>query len=283
MHTHSSPLVCVCTLLTAACELCVVQVYADGCTFHSCKKVLRQLQDGTRPITPGLDDAADDAHSKTSSSTGGSPAKLSIRRCVRGLQLISFHSTSKGLLGECGERGGYLEFVGFHPDVIAMFTKVAASSLSSGTIGQVFVGLMVKPPNAGEPSHERFHRESATVYEGLRRRAARASVELNTIPGLSSAPIQGAMYAFPTVRLPAAFVSHAQHEAGGVPADELWCLKLLEATGIVTVPGSGFGQQAGTHHFRMTILPADAAFDALLRRLRAFQEAFYGEWEAMAA
>ena len=33
------------------------------------------------------------------------------------LQLVSFHSTSKGFLGECGLRGGYFEICGFDADV----------------------------------------------------------------------------------------------------------------------------------------------------------------------
>lgn len=32
--------------------------------------------------------------------------------------------------------------------------------------------------------------------------------------------------------------------------DMLYCLKLLEETGICVVPGSGFGQREGTYHFR---------------------------------
>jgi alanine transaminase len=32
--------------------------------------------------------------------------------------------------------------------------------------------------------------------------------------------------------------------------DALYALELLEATGVVVVPGSGFGQVPGTWHFR---------------------------------
>ena len=61
--------------------------------------------------------------------------------------------------------------------------------------------------------------------------------------------------------------------------DAVYTRDLLEQTGIVTVPGSGFGQKAGTFHFRMTILPADDVFDGMLGRLGAFQRAFYEQWE----
>ena len=32
--------------------------------------------------------------------------------------------------------------------------------------------------------------------------------------------------------------------------DAMYCFQLLEETGICVVPGSGFGQREGTHHFR---------------------------------
>ena len=51
------------------------------------------------------------------------------------LQLASFHSCSKGFLGECGLRGGYVETHGFGADVMAQFVKQASVSLCSNTIG----------------------------------------------------------------------------------------------------------------------------------------------------
>ena len=67
---------------------------------------------------------------------------------------------------------------------------------------------------------------------------------LNDITGLSSQPIEGAMYASPQIAMP----MRAQSEAllRRIPADDFWCLELVEQTGIVCVPGSGFGQQKRT-------------------------------------
>ena len=53
----------------------------------------------------------------------------------------------------------------------------------------------------------------------------------------------GAMYSFPQICLPPKAIEAAK-KAGKVP-DVFYCLKLLEATGISTVPGSGFGQKEG--------------------------------------
>lgn len=64
--------------------------------------------------------------------------------------------------------------------------------------------------------------------------------------------IAGAMYAFPKVHFSQKALDHAS--AQGVQPDFMYCLDLLEQTGIMTVPGSGFGQKENTHHFRMTNL-----------------------------
>lgn len=48
------------------------------------------------------------------------------------------------------------------------------------------------------------------------------------------------MYAFPKLTMPAGAVDAAA--AGNKQPDFLYCMELLDQTGIVTVPGSGFGQ-----------------------------------------
>jgi aspartate/methionine/tyrosine aminotransferase len=54
----------------------------------------------------------------------------------------------------------------------------------------------------------------------------------------------GALFCFPQVKLPKAAIAAAQ-EAGKAP-DLFYCLKLLETTGVLTVPGSeGYGQKEG--------------------------------------
>jgi alanine transaminase len=69
---------------------------------------------------------------------------------------------------------------------------------------------------------------------------------------LTCTEVQGAMYAFPRVHFTQKAIDEAKKE--GVTPDFKYCLDLLNETGIVTVPGSGFGQKEGTHHFRMTNL-----------------------------
>lgn len=63
---------------------------------------------------------------------------------------------------------------------------------------------------------------------------------LPTGPNTRPLAVEGAMYAFPRLTLPAGAVEAAARQ--GTPADFLYCMELLDQTGIVTVPGSGFGQ-----------------------------------------
>ena len=84
------------------------------------------------------------------------------------LQLVSFHSISKGFLGECGLRGGYFEMLGFPADVRAEILKLASISLCSNTIGQLATGLMVRPPEDGSPSFGVYSEERAAILASLR-------------------------------------------------------------------------------------------------------------------
>lgn len=64
----------------------------------------------------------------------------------------------------------------------------------------------------------------------------------------------------------------------GMGPDDMYCVALLDSTGIVVVPGSGFGQVAGTHHFRITILPPEEQMDDVLQRLAAFHVSFMDQY-----
>ena len=58
--------------------------------------------------------------------------------------------------------------------------------------------------------------------------------------------------------------------ASGLEPDALYCMELLENTGVVVVPGSGFGQKSDTFHFRTTILPPEDMIDEVIQLLTTF-------------
>ncbi|KFY43042.1 hypothetical protein V495_04202 [Pseudogymnoascus sp. VKM F-4514 (FW-929)] len=92
------------------------------------------------------------------------------------VELVSLHSVSKGIVGECGHRGGYFELCGFDPEVVAQIYKFVSISLCAPVIGQCLVELMVHPPVEGEPSYdlyksERLHLPLRTGHRPVSRRA----------------------------------------------------------------------------------------------------------------
>ena len=170
----------------------------------------------------------------------------------KNVQLASLHSTSKGMIGECGQRGGYMEVVGFEESVIAQILKLASISLCPPVVGQALVSLMVNPPHESHPSHGVFHSEKFGIYKALKERSHKLYTAFNKMEGVSCQEPQGAMYCFPS--LPLSDKAIAAAEEAGMAPDEFYCAKLLENTGICTVPGSGFGQVPGTWHLRTTFL-----------------------------
>jgi aspartate/methionine/tyrosine aminotransferase len=187
-------------------------------------------------------------------------AKVLAKNNVKDVTLFSFHSCSKGLLGECGLRGGYFECRNIPDDTLAEITKMQSISLCANTIGQIATFLMLSPPHPGGPSYETYTHERSAILESLRDRAAMVADGLNKIPGIHCQHVAGAMYAFPRITLPTGL------------SDSEFCLRLLEETGICVVPGSGFGQAPGTFHFRTTILPPAQKIEALLKKLADFQQ-----------
>jgi len=87
------------------------------------------------------------------------------------VELASLHSISKGMIGECGHRGGYFEFIGFDPEVVAQIYKFISIQLCPPVIGQCVVEMMVNPPKKGDPSYEQYKQEYDSIFAGLQERA----------------------------------------------------------------------------------------------------------------
>jgi alanine transaminase len=87
------------------------------------------------------------------------------------LELASLHSISKGMVGECGHRGGYFELTGFDPKVADEIYKFVSIQLCPPVLGQCIVEMMVNPPKEGEPSYELYKKEYDGIFKGLSERA----------------------------------------------------------------------------------------------------------------
>lgn len=192
------------------------------------------------------------------------------------LQLVSFHSISKGFMGECGIRGGYFEVSGFNQELRDQIYKMCSISLCSNTPGQIMTGLMINPPKQGEPSYNLYETEKENILRSLKEKSKLLHSSLNKMKNVTCNEVEGALYAFPRVELPDIAILRAK--AIGIAADEFYCLEMLERSGVVMVPGSGFGQVPGTYHFRLTFLPEAEKMPGVLKLLQKANDQFMEEF-----
>lgn len=188
------------------------------------------------------------------------------------VELASLHTVSKGIIGECGLRGGYMEMTNLLPGTMDQLGKAASINLCPNTVGQATVSLMVNPPTGDNPAAKQFAAEYNESLESLRRRARVMTDVFNGLEGITCNETEGAMYSFPRLHLPRR-AQEAARAAGKTP-DTFYCLELLEETGIVTVPGSGFGEREGAFHLRTTILPPESVIGTFVDSLRTFHKGF---------
>ena len=79
---------------------------------------------------------------------------------------------------------------------------------------------------------------------------------LNSIPGISCVKPEGAFYAFPRLHME--------------QPDNHFVSELIKQTGVVVVPGSGFGQVPGSRHFRVVFLPNEQVLEKAYKSIGEF-------------
>nr|KAG5691444.1 hypothetical protein BaRGS_017287 [Batillaria attramentaria] len=198
---------------------------------------------------------------------------------------IGSYSESPGLLAIRTDICAYIENRDGHPsnpDDIIMSTgasdaiKTIMTLLLTGK-GQAVMDVIVNPPHPEEPSYEQFTKEKEHVLAQLKEKAKFVTELFNSIEGITCNEVQGAMYAFPRLHLPPKAVEAAK--AAGKTPDSFYCFALLEEMGICTVPGSGFGEQPGTYHFRITILPQLDELKEVLGNFKDFHLRFLAKYK----
>jgi alanine-synthesizing transaminase len=105
------------------------------------------------------------------------------------------------------------------------------------------------------------------LAEAIKKLTARRDLTvqmMNDIPGISCVKPEGAFYAFPQISADT-----------GIKADNHFVSELLKETGVVVVPGSGFGQVPGTHHFRVVFLPPEEILEKAYRKIAVFADKYF--------
>jgi alanine-synthesizing transaminase len=112
----------------------------------------------------------------------------------------------------------------------------------------------IQPALEGDQSH---------LIEAMAKLTVRRDITvnmLNAIPGISCVKPEGAFYAFPRL--------HMEHR------DSHFVNGLIRETGVVVVPGSGFGQFPGTQHFRVVFLPNENILTKAYNNIEAYYEKY---------
>lgn len=94
------------------------------------------------------------------------------------------------------------------------------------------------------------------VVEKLRRRRDLTVSLLNVVPGIHCVSPQAAFYAFPRLDI--------------ARSDTEFVLELIRETGVIVVPGEGFGQAPGSRHFRLVFLPPEETLRTALEQIGQF-------------
>jgi alanine-synthesizing transaminase len=92
---------------------------------------------------------------------------------------------------------------------------------------------------------------------------------MNSIPGISCVAPEGAFYAFPRIN--------------NISNDAHWTSELIKETGVVVVPGSGFGQVPGTNHFRIVFLPPENILEKAYKAITQFHVKYVEKFEKVDA
>jgi len=140
-------------------------------------------------------------------------------------------------------------------DYIEAINKMLRARLSANHPEQ----YGIPPALEGDQSH------LTIALEKLTRRRNMTVDMLNAVPGISCVKPEGSFYAFPKIDI--------KNE------DSHFVSEQIKATGVVVVPGSGFGQKPGTKHFRVVFLPQDDVLEKAYKNIGEFFEQYKEKFE----
>jgi alanine-synthesizing transaminase len=135
-------------------------------------------------------------------------------------------------------------------DYIEAINKILRARLSANHPEQ----YGIKPSLEGDQSH------LTEAIEKLTKRRDMTVSMLNDISGISCVKPEGAFYAFPRLQMER--------------SDNHFVAELIKETGVVVVPGTGFGQVPGTQHFRVVFLPNEQILERAYNAIGDFYQKY---------
>jgi alanine-synthesizing transaminase len=181
---------------------------------------------------------------------------ISIASLDSEVPMISFGGLSKNFMVP-GFRIGWGVVSGnknFMADYVEAINKLLRARLSANHPEQYAIAAALD----GDQSH---------LVEAKKKLTARRDLTvqmLNDIPGISCIKPEGAFYAFPAISANT-----------GIKSDNHFVAELIKETGVVVVPGTGFGQVDGTYHFRVVFLPPEEILEKAYRKIAVFADKYF--------
>lgn len=181
---------------------------------------------------------------------------ISIGSLNKDVSCITFSGLSKNYIAP-GYRIGW-GVVSGRKDIMGEYVEAINKLLRSRVSANHPEQYAIQPALEGDQSHLR-----ETVNKMERRRDIMMD-ELNNIDGISLVKPEGAFYAFPSI---------------DVKDDNHFVSELIKETGVVVVPGSGFGQVPGTSHFRIVLLPDEKTLADAFKLIGDFYKEYKKKYE----
>ena len=110
------------------------------------------------------------------------------------------------------------------------------------------------------PALEGSQEHIGEVVEKLRRRRDLAISLLNSVPKIRCFTPQAAFYAYPRLEI--------------ARSDQEFVADLIRETGVIVVPGGGFGQAPGSQHFRLVFLAPEETLGRALNLIADFAKSW---------
>ena len=173
---------------------------------------------------------------------------VSLASLDRDASVITFNGLSKSYLAP-GFRIGW-GIISGREDLLRDYIEAINKILRARLCANHPIQHAIAPALETDQSH------FAEVLAKLRRRRDITTNRLNAIPGISCVRAEGAFYAFPRLQIN--------------EPDDVWVNELIRETGVVVVPGSGFGQVPGTKHFRVVFLPTETVLEKAFDQIATF-------------
>lgn len=176
---------------------------------------------------------------------------ISIASLNKDVSVITFSGLSKNYVAP-GFRIGW-GIVSGQQRILSNFIEAINKLLRARICANHPIQYAVAPALDGDQTH------LTELNNKLKKRCDITMNKLANIPGISLVKPEGAFYAFPSIDVD----DDAQFAAG-----------LIKETGVVIVPGKGFGQKPGTSHFRIVILPDENTLEKAFNLIAEFMNRY---------